>query len=142
MLFTIHDDAGQISASTKIYDPEHYKDYSARLDAMGHKHVAVKGMVPHHHEMVFVRNGEIVARPALPAKLSKSVIKADDKDTAELTGLPNPCRVVVSAAGMTLEDQMVTDGGICITSQVPTTYTILVYAFPYKRASFTVEARA
>lgn len=139
MIFCIHDESGKLNASVKVYNPG---DYHERLAALGHNFVTLSGSDPVDPELRFVRDGAVMDRPEIAGRLSKTIIKANDTDTAELAGLPGRCRVVVSAANEILVDEIVTSGGIAITSQVPTTYSIMVEAFPYRRAFFQVEARA
>lgn len=78
--------------------------------------------------------GEIVERPTLA--FDKTTILADGEDKATLTGLPDPCTVLVD--GTPYE---VTGGTLQVTSDMPATYEIEIEdPFPAQYFKATIHA--
>lgn len=72
-------------------------------------------------------------RPALRVSVDKTAIAADGLDAATLTGLPNPCEVVVDADDPDADTVAaeVAGGGFEFAAEVPGTYAIEVRRFPF-----------
>jgi hypothetical protein len=68
----------------------------------------------------------LTKRPVLGALVSKSGIKANDKDKAVISGLPKPCTILVD--GQPFERK---GGTITLTADVPGTYRIEVDQWPF-----------
>lgn len=77
---------------------------------------------------------QLVPRPILA--FDKTTILADDQDKATLTGLPDPCTVLVDDT-----PYEVTGGTLEITSDMPATYEIEIEdPFPAQHFKATIHA--
>ena len=83
-------------------------------------------------------------RPPLVVSLDRTSIAADGIDEAVLTGLPDPCEVVIDADDPTVETTVaqVTGGGFVFTAEDPGTYVVEVRRFPFLPFQATIEATA
>lgn len=82
-------------------------------------------------------------RPALQVTLDKTEIAADGEDVATLTGLPNPCSIIIDDTDPLTETTVaeVTGGGFEFVTQDPGVYTFEVRGrFPFLPLKFTVTA--
>lgn len=84
----------------------------------------------------------VMDRPPLVVKIDRTEIEAGGVDEAILTGLPDPCEVVIDDPDPTVETTVaeVTGGGFIFAADNPGTYTIEVRRFPF--LPFKVEVTA
>jgi hypothetical protein len=75
-------------------------------------------------EAYYVDNGQVVERPACPAKLNG----------LKLTKLPAPCKIVINST-----DYNVTEPTVDLEFDYPGVYKITVKAFPYLDGEFEIE---
>ena len=63
----------------------------------------------------------------------KTTIQADGLDETTLTGLPDPCEIIIDDPDPTVETQRieVTGGGFVFAAETPGVYTIEVIRFPF-----------
>lgn len=97
--------------------------------APGHRAIEVEGSVsPETHIMVRRPKTGWAAelRPVLPAMLSKTTIRADERDAAVLSDLPRPCTVWID--GVPYE---VDDGELVIRSPMQAVYEIRIDHWPH-----------
>jgi hypothetical protein len=76
---------------------------------------------------------EAVDKPELVVDIDKTEILADDEDFATLTGLPDPCEIIVDDPDPTVETTttQVFGGGFEFAAATPGVYTIEVRRFPF-----------
>jgi UDP-glucose 6-dehydrogenase len=88
----------------------------------------------------YVQSGSIAAKQTISAVVSASTITADGTAEAVISGLPNPCTVVVSgpvAAG----PEIVNDGSVVLSCDTPGSIVVSVAADPaYMSWSGTIYA--
>jgi hypothetical protein len=140
MLFAIHDESGRINQANKVYEPE---GYDKLLDDLGHKYVSAQstGLLPPEHWFVDVSAKELIERPIMNVQVSKTQIKAGDKDSALLTGIPKQSKVFIYAAGTELYKMDPFDAEeLELSIPVPCTYTVVIDLWPYKTFRTVIEA--
>lgn len=86
-------------------------------------------------ETQYVKDGQIIDRPANPAIADKAMIAADDMDTCSITNIPIGSEVSVEGQAYT-----VNDSEFEFSVDQPGEYQITVTGFPYMPATFTIEA--
>lgn len=88
--------------------------------------------------------GQIVLldRPPVPYHVDKTTISAGGVDFATITGLHNPCEIVVDDPDPTVETTVyvVEDGGFEFAADVPGLYTIEVRHFPFVPMKLEITA--
>lgn len=75
----------------------------------------------------------VVNRPNLQVSIDKTSIIADSADYLTLTGLPDPCEIIIDAPDPTVETTVieVSGGGFEFEAATPGIYTIEVRRFPF-----------
>ena len=91
---------------------------------------------PALHYVVVLDGQEIVVdRPELAVRTEddKTTIEADGIDAITLTGLPDPCEIIIDAPDVDVETtiQTVSGGGFVFTADDPGVYTVEVQGFPF-----------
>jgi len=84
------------------------------------------GLEPHGWRVV---DGELAARLPIPVIVSAPVITADGEDECVLSGLPDPCTVVVHGA-VSAGPLEVTGGSLTLTSTAAGAITVSITADP------------
>lgn len=88
-----------------------------------------------HYVSVLDEQATVTDRPELIVIIEddKTTIQADGVDETTLTGLPNPCEIILDAPDPTVETQRieVTGGGFIFSAETPGVYTIEVIRFPF-----------
>ena len=79
-------------------------------------------------------------RPVSAARINRTQIAADGRDTAIIRDLPRPGVTVVHAPGRTSTLPIDDDGVLEITTTTPGVYVVVVKAWPYREARFTITA--
>ncbi|MFV3131961.1 hypothetical protein [Niveispirillum sp. KHB5.9] len=74
----------------------------------------------------YVVSGTITPRPILP-QFDKTSILADGTDIATLSGLPDPCTVLVNG-----EEHTITGGTLELDADYPGTWRVEIRHFPYR----------
>lgn len=84
----------------------------------------------------------ILDRPSLHISIDKTTISADGVDYLTLTGLPDPCEIIIDAPDPTVETTIteVSGGGFEFDATTPGLYTIEVKRFPF--LAFKIEITA
>lgn len=84
----------------------------------------------------------VLDRPNLQVSIDKTSIIADGADYLTLTGLPDPCEIIVDAPDPTVETTIteVSGGGFEFEADTPGTYTIEVRRFPFLPLKIEVTA--
>jgi len=137
--FTIYRlDSGEIvSAPTVVFPEDHRQAYrDAALAPWGaEEHAVVEAPSTPALHYVGTLGGEpaVLDRPAMQVQVSKLSIAAGGTDEAVLTGLPDPCSVVIDAPDPLVETtvQEVAGGGFVFAAADPGTYTVEVRYFPF-----------
>jgi hypothetical protein len=84
----------------------------------------------------------VVAKPELAVSIDKFEILADGIDIATLTGLPDPCEIIIDDPDPTVETMTaeVSGGGFEFAAETPGVYTIEVRRFPFLPWSVQIVA--
>lgn len=84
----------------------------------------------------------VVARPNLQVSVDKTSIIADGDDYLTLSGLPDPCEIIIDAPDPTVETTIteVLGGGFEFEATTPGLYTIEIRRFPF--LPFKIEITA
>ncbi len=77
-------------------------------------------------ERDYVLDGVVIPRPTLSA-FDKTSIAADGIDTATLSGLPDPCTILING-----QEHTVTGGTLDLDADRPGTYRVEIRHFPYR----------
>lgn len=75
---------------------------------------------------LYVLDGVATPRPSLTG-FDKTAILADGADTAILSGLPNPCTILING-----QEHIVTGGTLELDADYPGTYRVEIRHFPYR----------
>jgi hypothetical protein len=133
-------DTGEIVQTGMISCDPFYIDmhFAARLDYYGGStHDVVDAQAdPSIHYITILDGQEIVTqRPELFATIqdNKRTLLADGTDTVVLTGLPDPCEIIIDDPDADVETtvQTVSGGGFVFTADDPGVYTIEIRRFPF-----------
>lgn len=131
-------DTGRIVSSGAIGTSDDLKDaqIAANLAVWGaEEHAAIEAQADAESHYVGTLGGEpaVLDRPNLMVRVDKTVIEAGGIDEAVLTGLPDPCEVVIDDPDPTVETTVaeVTGGGFIFAADNPGTYTIEIRRFPF-----------
>lgn len=84
----------------------------------------------------------ITERPPLVVEVDTTTLTADGIDSITLTGLPDPCEIVIDAPDPLVETTTtaVTGGGFIFTADDPGVYTVEVHRWPF--VPFKIEFTA
>ena len=146
--FTVYRlDTGEVvSVQAMAFAPEHRQLYldAALVPWGGDAHGILEAYADPARHYVAVLGGvpRVEDRPDLVVSLDTAEITADGVDAATLTGLPDPCTVVIDADDPTVETTVteVGGGGFVVTASDPGTYAVEVRRFPFM--PFRVEITA
>lgn len=87
-----------------------------------------------------VVDGALAERAAMSLAVSTAAIAADGVEAAEISGLPDPCRVMIDGP-MPIGPTTVTGGTLSITASLPGAWRVRVEADPvYQPWSVTINA--
>lgn len=88
----------------------------------------------------YVHRGQLRQRPRMLARLTKSRIRADGRDSAEILGVPAGARITFSD-GLSDLAPLIADGGVIpVNSPIPCRWSIRIELFPYQDKHFEVVA--
>lgn len=139
-VFNLYDDEGKLTQSNKLYDPTGYAD---RLNELSLKHVPSNHARPLQLDRWHVKNGELTQRGVMPIVISRTVIKAGDRDFAVLSGVPKGAMITITCGRfMIMNRQSVPPGQIEISIPVPCTYHVTVECMPFRPFVATITAIA
>lgn len=84
----------------------------------------------------------VIDRPPIPYVIDKTTLVAGTGDFVTITGLHNPCTIVVDDPDPTVETatHVVTDGGFEFEPETPGVYIIEISKFPFLSATITITA--
>lgn len=84
----------------------------------------------------------VIDRPPVPYQIDKTVITADGDDFCTITGLHNPCEVVVDDPDPLVETTIttVTGGSFEFAAEAAGTYTIEISRFPFLPMTLEITA--
>lgn len=84
----------------------------------------------------------VMDRPDMPVQTDKSTITADGIDELTLTGLPDPCEIVIDDPDPAVETSVITatGGGFVFVAENPGTYTVQVNQHPFLPFSIEIVA--
>ena len=123
------------------------KNFEVRVAMWGEEtHAYVEAESNRDLQYVAVIDGipNVVDKPELIVFVEndKTTIQADGMDETTLTGLPDPCEIIIDDPDPTVETQRieVTGGGFIFAAENPGLYTIEVIRFPF--LSWKVEITA
>jgi len=83
----------------------------------------------------YVRRGRLARRPVAPVVIDRTEIPADGEAAATITGLPEPCQVLVDGEPVTVEG-----GRLELTADMPAIYSIVLDQFPFMPWSAEIVA--
>jgi hypothetical protein len=131
-------DTGEIVSSGGILLIAEFRDaqISAALAPWGSdNHDLLEVASDPNTQYVQVFNGVeiVVDKAVLQVAVDKTAITADGEDFATLTGLPNPCEIIIDDPDPTVETTttQVFGGGFEFAAATPGVYTIEVRRFPF-----------
>ncbi|KAB0682011.1 hypothetical protein [Aureimonas leprariae] len=128
--------SGQIQQTVNDPVPDGYADVlrNAGLRVVEVDEAELSGDL---HLLYLDAEDALVPRPTCSAAIDRTVIRADGEDAAVLSGLPDPCALLIN--GMPRD---VAGGSIEIRSRRPGTFLIQLQHWPLVDWSVTVEAEA
>ncbi len=96
-----------------------------------HGIVTTAGQPATHYVVTLDELPTVVPRPDLVVNIDRTEVGAGEFVT--LTGMPNPCRVIIDAVDPTVETQTydIEGGGFEFEPETPGLYTIEVHRFPF-----------
>jgi hypothetical protein len=111
-------------------------NFAIRVDQYGGTdHDSIDAAADPDKNYVATLSGEptVVDRPPLGVGLDKTAIAADGEDYATLTGLPDPCTIIIDDPDPTVETttHTVAGGGFEFEAATPGVYTIEIRRFPF-----------
>jgi hypothetical protein len=131
-------DTGEIVSTGGILLIAEFRDtqISAALAPWGSDSHALLEVASHPDtQYVQVLDGidTVIDKPELAVMIDKTEILADGDDAAILTGLPNPCVIILDDPDPTVETTMteVFGGGFEFAAATPGVYTLEVRRFPF-----------
>jgi hypothetical protein len=142
-------DTGEIVATGMFSCPEDYVEanFTARLDLYGASEHAVIDADPQadpdiHYVIMLDETYVLTPRPPIPYVIDKTEILADGQDYLTITGLHNPCTIVVDDPDPTVETVVhtVEDGGFEFEADTPGLYIIEISRFPFLPARIEITA--
>jgi hypothetical protein len=124
--------AGGISGGTDMLDAQ----LAANLAVWGGEEHAIidRAADPDlHYVGTLAGRLAVLDRPAMQVQVSKAAVEAGGVDESVLTGLPDPCTIVIDAPDPLVETtvQEVEGGGFVFAAADPGTYVVEVRHFPF-----------
>lgn len=95
-----------------------------------------------HYVVMLDETPVVVERPPIPCQFDRLTLTAGNGDFITITGLHNPCELVIDNPDPTVETWRVTveDGGFEFEADTPGTYTIEISRFPFLPARIEITA--
>lgn len=131
-------DTGEIvdSGYTSVADDAKQAMLDARLAPWGadtHAVLTEYGTAAGHYVGTLGGQPTVMDRPPLVVQVDRTEIDAGGIDEAVLTGLPDPCEIIIDDPDPTVETTVaeVTGGGFIFAADSPGTYTVEVRRFPF-----------
>lgn len=131
-------DTGEIvdSGYVSVADDAKQNMLDARLAPWGadtHAVLTAYGMATTHYVGTLGGEPAVMERPPLVVQIDKTTIEAGGIDEAVLTGLPDPCEIIIDDPDPTVETTVaeVAGGGFIFAADTPGAYTIEVRRFPF-----------
>jgi len=128
-----HDVDGRITVVERIYTEDMRDDPSSHIYIIEDDSISDLDLC----FLWYYENEQRLPRLEAPISIDKTSIIADGIDTAILTGLPNPTKIVV---GDNLFTVIVEDGSLELTFDLPGTYQIHVDPFPFQYQEVQIVA--
>lgn len=121
------------------------KNYETRVGFFGsdsHNFIAEKPNNENQYVVVMDEKPVLVDRPAIPYQFDRTTLTAGTGDFVTITGLHNPCELVIDSTDQTVETWRVTveDGGFEFEADTPGVYTIEISRFPFLPARIEITA--
>ena len=114
-----------------------------RMSAAGRRFVSVPAMPAPAEDLLANWYVAPVPRPDMPVKVDRTAIAADGRDACVVTGLPEPCAMTVDGAMTEIPaDESGRRGRVAFSTDRPGVYEVVITAWPYRDARFTVTAAA
>lgn len=131
-------DTGEIvdSGYVSVADDAKQAMLDARLVPWGaetHAIIETYGVPALHYVGTLGGEPAVMDRPPLVVQIDKTEIEAGGIDEAVLTGLPDPCEIIIDDPDPSVETTVteVTGGGFIFAAENPGTYTVEVRRFPF-----------
>jgi hypothetical protein len=140
---------GEIVSSVDVGFVDEFKD--AQIAAMlapwgdGHALMEAGGTTDTHYVAIIGEEKRSIPRPGLTVSIEgdKTTLLADGIDSITLTGLPDPCEIIIDDPDPEVETTVteVTGGGFVFVADDPGVYTVEVRRWPFMpfRIEFTAE---
>lgn len=142
-------DTGEIMSYSNFSvndDPEAIaSNYSVRLRTYGetgYGFVPVEANSETHYVVMMDETPVVAERPPIPYQIDSTTVTAGDGGYVTITGLHNPCELVIDNPDPTVETWRVTveDGGFEFEADTPGVYTIEISRFPFLPARIEITA--
>jgi hypothetical protein len=131
-------DTGEIVSTGWFACDEEFIDmnHAARIDAAGgadYDVVAEYADVISDYVYIVGETASVIKRPPIPYQIDKTTITADGVDFLTVSGLHNPCDVIVDDPDPLVETTTttVTGGSFEFSAEDPGLYTIQISRFPF-----------
>lgn len=100
------------------------------------------GLQDDHYVVMMDETPVVVERPPIPYQIDSTTVPAGDGSYVTITGLHNPCELVIDNPDPTVETWRVTveDGGFEFECDTPGVYTIDISRFPFLPARIEITA--
>lgn len=121
------------------------KNYQTRVGFFGsntHSFIAEKPNNESQYVVMMEERPILVDRPSIPYQFDRTTLTAGTGDFITITGLHNPCELVIDDPDPTVETWRVTvdDGGFEFEADTPGVYTIEITHFPFIPAKIEIIA--
>jgi hypothetical protein len=142
-------DTGLIVQYSEFYCQEDeefvQKNFDIRVQMFGadeHAYIATPADPAAHYVITLDEQAFLVDRPPLIVQTDKISLTADGIDSITLTGLPDPCDIIIDAPDPDVETTVteVTGGGFIFIADDPGIYTVEVVRWPF--VPFKIEFTA
>jgi hypothetical protein len=142
-----HKETGQIMQCSEFSCPEDQVEanYAARAMAFGE---STHGVVRQRsdfdkHYVITLGGAEVIAdRPPVPYQIDRTTVTAGTGDYITITGLHDPCELVIDDPDPTTETTVITveGGGFEFEADVAGVYTVEIRRFPFLPAKIEITA--
>jgi hypothetical protein len=144
IIYTISTGEIKSIGSIGFMDEFREQQVSSALSPWGEDHGLLEGAADPelHYVITFAETPTVMDRPPIPYVIDKTEILADGEDYLTITGLHNPCTIVIDDPDPTVETlvQTVEGGGFEFSADTPGLYIIEISRFPFLPTRIEITA--